>query len=68
MKEANYFFDRTKVVCDACGKKRNFKRTEFKSINKELTEGGWRIKQVNGEWLDYCCDKCEVKGRAKKHV
>ena len=61
MKQTYYDVERTRVICDTCRKERYFDKTDFKSINKELREIGWRVKQVKGQWVDYCCAACEEK-------
>lgn len=62
MKQTYYDVERTRVICDTCRKEKYFNSVEFKSINKELKERGWRVKQNKGHWVDYCCEKCEIQG------
>lgn len=65
MKQAYYDLDRTRVLCDCCGKELYFPRTEFKSINKELRKMGWKVKETGGRWVEYCSAACEAKGERK---
>jgi hypothetical protein len=32
--------------------------TDFKDINEELRDNGWIIKNIDGEWCEFCSEEC----------
>jgi hypothetical protein len=61
MKEVNYNFEETEVACDECGANDTIDGTNYADVNQELRNSGWIIKNVNGEWCDFCCFECYKK-------
>ena len=65
MKDQDYTFGTTIIYCDVknCHSEREIEGDDghclpYTDINKELREMGWIIKYQDGEWKDFCCDKC----------
>lgn len=49
-------------TCDACSSEERFdfdnNYPDFRKVQDELKEIGWMPCKVNGEWHDFCCEKC----------
>lgn len=60
MKEIDYDFEHCDITCDNCNKSQNIDDIDYTEINKELKMFGWVIKYIDGEWLDFCCQKCYI--------
>lgn len=40
---------------------------DFKEVSRELREDyGWIAHKIDGEWYDFCCDKCYKEFLAKQ--
>ena len=58
MKEVNYGFKETEVECDKCGASETIDSTDYAEINQELRDNGWVIKNIKGEWCEFCSQEC----------
>lgn len=56
MKE-NIGRNKVNVTCDNCGES-EVVSGDYKEINAELKQQGWKIYCDDGEWLDFCCYDC----------
>lgn len=49
-------------TCDNCSSEERFdfdnNYPDFRKVQDELREIGWMPCKVNGEWHDFCCEKC----------
>jgi len=61
MKEVLYDFDECEVTCDGCGKTRIVDEMDYREINAILREDGWLVKNIGGEWVEFCCINCYEK-------
>lgn len=57
-------------TCDACGDEYAFPfedgQVDYREAQRAIEEEGWTSCQVNGEWHDFCCEKCR-NDYIKKH-
>lgn len=48
--------------CDCCGKEEKFRffseDIDSKAHRAKLRENGWITTKVNGQWKDFCSEKC----------
>lgn len=48
--------------CDQCGKEHDYPfedgDVDFRDCQEELKMMGWISRKINGEWRDFCCQKC----------
>lgn len=61
MKEIDYNYGECEVTCDTCGNYMTFDDTNYTEINEKLKDNKWIIKNINNEWLDFCCKECYLK-------
>ena len=58
------YIERTFETCETtcvnkkCQSELQCDTTDFRTINKELKSYGWITKNIDGQWLDFCCEKC----------
>lgn len=49
-------------TCDNCSAEENFdfedNNPNFKAVQSLLRSIGWVSCKVNGEWRDFCCERC----------
>lgn len=57
-------------TCDACGDEYvlpfEYGQIDYREAQRAIEEEGWTSCQVNGEWHDFCCEKCR-NDYIKKH-
>lgn len=68
MKEIDWSFIHGEgdIVCycdyDNCGNEHNYPFDDgypnFKACQEELKDMGWLSKYIDGNWYDFCCEKC----------
>jgi len=50
--------------CDNCGETAEIEFDDtpnFKACQNELNKSGWTTAQIDGEWKDFCSEKCAEK-------
>jgi hypothetical protein len=58
MKQVDYKFKSCECTCDECDYETTVDSTDFKDINQELRDNGWIIKNIDGEWCEFCSEEC----------
>ena len=57
-KYVDYDFENCDCECDECGYDEIIDSTDYSDINKKLRNDGWIIKNINGDWKEFCSQDC----------
>nr|DAK84780.1 MAG TPA: CpXC protein [Caudoviricetes sp.] len=60
-KRIDYDFETCDCECDNCGETTIVDSTDFKYVNDELKEKGWKVAYINDSFNDFCCEECYKK-------
>ncbi len=69
MKNRDWNFNTIEVYCDQCHCETNFDGdVSYREINECLREEGWYIRNIDGEWMSFCCKECFDKYMEKQRI